>query len=121
MDDNVAKAFSKYPDGAREGLLTLRGRIFAVAKTEGIVLEEALRRGQPAYLAPKGSTIRLGVPKTGGFALYTHCQTALMSDFKVLCPGLCYEGNRAVRFSTHESPPEAIDLLIRAALTYHMA
>jgi len=118
-DANVAAVFAAFPAEVRAGLMGLRARIMAVALAEGISLEEALRWGQPAYLAPKGSTIRLGVPKSGGFALYTHCQTALMSDFRTLCPALSFEGNRAVHFSVGDVPPEAIDMLIRAALTYH--
>lgn len=119
VDANVAAAFSAFPEDVQAGLLGLRARIMAVALAEGIELEEALRWGQPAYLAAKGSTIRLGVPKTGGFAIYTHCQTSLMSDFKAICPELNFEGNRAVHFVVAEAPPEAIDLLIHAALTYH--
>ena len=119
-DANVAAAFAAFPAQQRKELLGLRARILAVALAEQIDLEEALRWGQPAYLAAKGSTIRLGAPKSGGFALYTHCQTSLMSDFKAICPNLNYEGNRAVHFNSGEVPPEALDLLIRAALTYHI-
>lgn len=120
-DANVEAVFAGFPADVQVGLQSLRARIIAVALAEDIELEEALRWGQPAYLAPKGSTIRLGVPKTGGFALYTHCQTTLMSDFKAVCPELNYEGNRAIHFSASETPPLAIDMLIRAALTYHTA
>ena len=118
-DENVAAVFEAFPAEVRARLLGLRARIVAVALAEHIELEEALRWGQPAYLAPKGSTIRLGVPRSGGFAIYTHCQTTLISDFKAICPELKFEGNRAVHFSTNEDPPETIDLLIHAALTYH--
>ena len=120
-DANVAAAFEAFPAEVGAGLMGLRARILAVALAEGIPVEEALRWGQPAYLAPKGSTIRLGAPKTGGFAIYTHCQTTLMSDFKAICPDLNFEGNRAVHFAAAEEPPKAIDLLIHAALTYHQA
>lgn len=121
MDDSIAAAFTRFPEDVRAPLQHLRARIFAVAQAAGISLEEALRWGQPAYLAPKGSTIRLGVPKTGGYALFTHCQSSLMADFRAVCPELQYDGNRAVHFSANETPPAAIDLLIKAALTYHMA
>jgi len=118
-DVNVAAAFAAFPAEVRAGLMGLRARIMAVALAEGIPLEETLRWGQPAYLVPKGSTLRLGVPKAGGFALYTHCQTTLMTDFCAVCPALNFEGNRAVHFSVGDEPPEAVDMLIRAALTYH--
>ncbi len=120
-DANVVAAYAAFPDGERVGLMALRARILAVALGEGIAVEEALRWGQPAYLAPKGSTIRLGGPKSGGYAIYTHCQTTLMSDFRAICPDFRFEGNRAVHFAVGETPPAAIDMLIRAALTYHQA
>ena len=120
-DANVAAAFNAFPENLRGGLLGLRARIMAVALAENIPLEEALRWGQPAYLTAKGSTIRLGTPKSGGFAIYTHCQTSLMSDFKAICPELSFEGNRAVHFTANETPPEALEFLIRAVLTYHTA
>jgi len=120
-DANVAAAYAAFPAEVRAGLMALRARVLAVAAAEGIPVEEALRWGQPAYLAPKGSTIRLGVPKTGGYAIYTHCQTTLMNDFRALCPELRFEGNRAVHFTAKETPPAALDMLIRAALTYHQS
>jgi len=120
-DANIAAAFAAFPAGERAGLMALRSRILAVALAEGIDVEEALRWGQPAYLAVRGSTIRLGVPKSGGFAVYTHCQTTLISDFRTLCPELHFEGNRAVHFTVGKPPPATIDMLIRAALTYHQA
>ena len=118
-DANVAAAFAAFPPEARAGLLSLRARILAVALREGIMLEEALRWGQPAYLAPKGSTLRLGLPKTGGYAIYTHCQTTLMDGFRAICPELRFEGTRAVHFAVGEALPTALDTLIKAALTYH--
>ena len=119
-DESVAAVFAEFPADVRAGLLALRARIFALAAREGIEIEEGLRWGQPAYLAPKGSTIRLGVPKIGGFALFTHCQSSLMKDLRAICPGLDFEGNRAVQFEPGAALPEALDLLILGALTYHL-
>lgn len=79
--------------------------------------------GQPAYLTQtkSGSTIRLGLPKTGGFAIYTHCQTSIIPEFRSLFPDdYAYEGTRAVHFgSASELDPDQLSLLIRSALTYH--
>ena len=116
---DVAAVIEGYPEDVQAGIVALRACILAVADSHGIELKEALRWGQPAYLAAKGSTLRLGVPKTGGYALYAHCQTSLISDFKALHPELHFEGNRAVHFGAKETPPVAIDMLIYAALTYH--
>ncbi len=87
-------------------------------------VEEALRWGQPAYLTPdtkSGSTIRLGAPKAGGFALYVHCQTTLIAEFCELAgDAFRYEGNRGVLFrDAADIRPDLLSALIRKALSYH--
>lgn len=126
-DPDVAASFAGFPQPARRGLLTLRGLIFeTAATTPGVgALQEALKWGQPAYLTPEtksGSTIRLGLTKRGGFALYVHCRTSIISDFRSLFPDdFVYEGNRALLFEEGEALPiEKLQLLIRTALTYHL-
>ena len=101
--------------------------IFRTAKKTPSVgrIEETLKWGQPAYLTPdskSGTTIRLGVPKSGGFALFVHCQTTLMSEFQTLFPdGFTYEGNRAIHFTDGQDlPHDTLRLLIKSALTYHL-
>lgn len=123
----VAAAYESFPSQVRQGLLTLRSLIFeTAAETPGVgTLEETLKWGQPAYLTPKtksGSTIRLGLPKQGGFALYAHCQTTIIPEFRSLFPDeFQYEGNRAVHFRESTSLPlDPLRLLIRSALTYHL-
>ncbi|MEM9360805.1 MAG: DUF1801 domain-containing protein, partial [Pseudomonadota bacterium] len=111
---------------ARVGLQYLRKLIFDVAaRTEGVGrLEETLKWGQPAYLTSEtktGTTIRLGCPKVGGFAIYVHCQSSLVSDFRALFPhDFTYEGNRAIHFaSVDDLPADKLDIFITSALTYH--
>lgn len=86
-DPNVERVFAAFPQGDQGCLLALRELIFEVAgRTEGVgEIQETLKWGQPAYLTPQtksGSTIRLGIPKKGGFAIYTHCQTPSCRIFK---------------------------------------
>ncbi|MDH3662840.1 MAG: DUF1801 domain-containing protein [Alphaproteobacteria bacterium] len=123
----VSRAFASFPEPARTGLLTLRDLIFETAeKTPGVgALDETLKWSQPAYLTSEtksGSTIRLGLPKQGGFAIYTHCQTSILSDFRNVFPDdFVYDGNRAIQFREGEAPAsETLELLIRNALTYHL-
>lgn len=127
-DPKVAAVFGGYSDRERRGLMALRALIFEVAEqTEGVgALEETLKWGQPAYLTSQtksGSTIRLGISKQRDFALFTHCQTTIMSDFQALFPqGFDFEGNRAVHFdSDADLPKDELRLLIKSALTYHLA
>ncbi len=125
-DAKVETAFAAFPERERRALLALRNLIFEVAaSTPGVgPLQETLKWGQPAYVTPEtksGSTIRLGLPKSGGFAIYTHCQTSLISDFQTVFPDdFTYEGNRAIHFRDSAAlEPDKIALLIRNALTYH--
>ncbi len=127
QNDAVAAAFANAPAKSRAGLVRLRDLIFATAQeTPGVGrIEETLKWGQPAYLTPdskSGTTIRLGVPRTGGFALYVHCQTTLISEFRSLFPdAFTYDGNRAILFDDDQTPAaEPLRLFIRNALTYHM-
>ena len=126
-DPKVAKTFAEYPDETRCALLALRDLTLTTAtQTPGVGrIEETLKWGQPAYLTPdtkSGSTIRIAPTKTGGFAIYTHCQTTILSDFQAIFPmDFKYEGNRAVHFKAGDDIPEGpIAQLIRSALTYHL-
>lgn len=126
QDPAVEAAFAAFPGSERAALLQLRHLIFEVAAaTPGVgPLTETLKWGQPAYLTAEsksGTTIRLGLPKSGGFALYTHCQARVISDFQSLFPdAFAYEGNRAVHFDgAADLASDKTALLIRNALTYH--
>lgn len=123
-DPKVAAAFNALPSGARTGALALRELVFETARTLPAArpLQEALRWGQPAYLAPKGSTIRLGGHKSAGFALFVHCQSRLIGDFTTAFPGEDQiEGNRAVLFDDPaQIDPTRHGWLIARALTYHL-
>jgi hypothetical protein len=106
--------------------MALRHLIFTVAvQTQGVGrIDETLRWGEPAYLTPEtrsGSTIRIGTPKAGGFALYCNCRTSLIADFRDLMgEAFRYEGTRAVLFRTPEEiDAEKLGLLISRALTWH--
>ncbi|QDY68285.1 DUF1801 domain-containing protein [Qingshengfaniella alkalisoli] len=123
----VESAFAAFSAIVRPQLLQLRQLVFDTALQLPQVgrIDETLKWGQPAYLTPdtrSGSTIRLGTPKEGGFALYTHCQTTLIADFRHLAgDAFRYDGNRAVVFEGNEEPPlDLLRPLVASALTYHL-
>ena len=127
MSDAVAAAYAGFPAPARAGCLALRDLVFEVAgqTPEAGRIAEELRWGQPAYLTPEtkaGTTIRIGVPKGGGYALFVHCQTTLIEGFRAVAPPEArFDGTRGVLFSdTAAVDKPAMALLIRAALTYHL-
>jgi hypothetical protein len=123
----VAQVFADFPAMERAGLLVLRQLIFDVAARDAEIgpLEETLKWGQPAYMTSttrSGTTLRLGLPKTGGFAILCHCQTTVISDFRALFgDDFTYDGTRAVVFSSNDTlPTDKIALLISAAFRYHL-
>ena len=127
MTPEVAAAFDAFPDTAKPGLMRLRSLILDCAADlpQIGVLKEELRWGQPASLpaTPRiGSTLRLGVPKPGGFAIFAHCGTSIIRDFADAFPGMDrIEGNRAVLFDTADQiDPARHGQLIHHALTYHL-
>jgi hypothetical protein len=124
----VAAVFAQYAPGVRESLLTLRALIFSRAERLPAVgpLTETLKWGQPAYLTEEtgsGSTVRLDVirKQPGKFAVYFHCQTTLVHEFREQFADLfCYEGNRALILSAGATLPRApLSHCIDQALTYH--
>ncbi|WP_353350883.1 DUF1801 domain-containing protein [Aquicoccus sp. SU-CL01552] len=124
MSAPVAAAFAAFPPGAQPGLRALILSVAADTPEAGRLSEE-LRWGQPAYLTPRtgaGTTLRLGVPKSGGFALFVHCQTTLIEEFRALAgPDWSVEGRRAILFDGPAAITDpALRLLIRRALTYHL-
>lgn len=127
VSDAVAAAFDAVGTDARAGMLGLRTLIFEAAADLPQVgqVQEALRWGQPAYLTPvtkSGTTLRLGVPKSGQFALFVHCQTRLIADYITMFPGQDrIDGTRAILFDrAAQIDPQRHGWLIRHALTYHL-
>jgi hypothetical protein len=124
-DPTVKAVFAAYPQALRQKLLALRELVFeAAADADAAPLEESLKWGQPAYrpkVANTGTTVRLDATKSGGYALYIHCQTTLAAQFRDLYPKrFRYEGDRALLFEAGEDPPrEELRHCIALALSYH--
>lgn len=126
-DPAVKQVFDTFAPDTRVGVLALRRLIFQTASaTRGVgQIQETLKWGQPAYLTPhtkSGTTLRLGTPKTGEFAIFAHCQTDVISGFQTLFPqDFRYDGTRAVLFRTLDDlDADKLVMLITRALTYHM-
>lgn len=129
--NNEAQAdeiYSHYAPPVRQRLLQLRRLILETARQNTAVgeLEETLKWGQPSFLTvqPKtGTTIRIDRDgaDTSDVALFVHCQTSLVSEWRVLYPHLHYGGNRSVHFRADEPLPEdEICQMVSMALRYHL-
>ena len=121
----VAEVFKQYPPAARKKLLNLRQLILDTsAGSEAIgSIEETLKWGEPAYLAKKGSTVRLGWKQATPeqCAIYFQCQTSLVETFReVYKDQLTFQGNRAILFDLNQPIPEdAVAHCIELSLNYH--
>lgn len=118
MKREIEETFAALEPGARDVLIAARELIFACSGD--IAVEECLKWGQPSYVAPQGSTLRLGVNKAGKPAIFAHCQSTIISDFAAqFGTDFEIEGNRAVVLG--EFTPQDQDklcALIRHGLTY---
>ena len=102
-------------------MLALRALIFELAEQTPNCspVEESLKWGQPSYRVAKGTPLRLGVASSGATAVFAHCQTQVIPEFRAVFPNdFTYDGNRAVHLSPGPLPLALLRLLIKAALTY---
>lgn len=122
--EQVAEVFESYPQEIRLRLLELRKLIFTVAEeTDGVgPLTETLKWGQPSYLTSisgSGTTVRIDRFCERDVAIFVHCQTTLISDFRGFFPELDYSGTRAIVCAVGAPlPVDALRLFIEMALTY---
>jgi hypothetical protein len=128
-DPRVAATFKAYPPEVRARLMALRETIFDVAATtDGVgVLTETLKWGQPSYFTEEtgsGTTVRIDRLKgdSGGYAVYFHCQSGLIGQFRELYPeAFAYEGERAILFDLGtQAPARELRHCIVLALTHHL-
>jgi len=122
IDPSVEPAFAAFPTEPRKVLDALRTLILTEAAQLGVEVDECLRWGQPSYISAKGSTLRLGIAKSGDPAIFAHCQTTIISDFAAqFGTDFKIQGNRAVTFSNpHDIQPDKLRLLIAHALQYKL-
>lgn len=127
-DKKVAVVFAAYPSKSRAKLMALRELVFNVAEsTPGVgPLDETLKWGQPSYLTMatgSGSTVRMDrLRKAEGYALYFHCQSGLVEQFRELYGDTFrYDGKRALLFGPKERlPVKALRHCLGLALTHHL-
>ncbi len=121
----VKLKFKTYPEEIKSKLNVLRNLILETAAEDSTIeqVEETLKWGEPSYLVPKGSTIRIDwkAKTPNQYAMYFKCTTKLVSTFREVYGDLFkYEKNRAILFNLNDKVPK-IELkeCISLALTYH--
>ncbi|MGX7263490.1 DUF1801 domain-containing protein [Enterococcus crotali] len=123
---SVATIFEHYPERYRKPLLALRELIFDTAKELAVVgvLEESLKWNQPSYATKatkSGSPIRIDRFGADKIALFFHCQTTLVEEFRALFSDVFeFSKNRAIVLDPDEELPlNELAFCIERALTYH--
>jgi hypothetical protein len=122
---DVELVFNNYPDFVRDKMLNLRNLIIETAKeiNDITTLEETLKWGEPSYVTPIGSTLRIDwKSKTPNqYAIYFQCTSRLAGTFKMIFKNtFTFEGKRAIIFQIEDKiPEEELTFCIKAALTYH--
>lgn len=129
MDKNINKAvvgvFESYPPIARKALMDLRQLIYEAAAQHQQIgeLEECLKWGEPAYVAKKGSAVRIDWKASSPehVFVYFNCKTSLVETFKeIYGDQFFYQGNRALVFNLGDKIPlTALKHCIALSLNYH--
>lgn len=121
----VQEKFDNYPEHIRPKMEDLRALILETASESATVnrLEETLKWGEPSYLAPKGSTVRIDwkTKKPEQIAIYFKCTSKLVPTIQTLYGDLfTYETTRAIVFKLDQTIPETeLKDCIDMALNYH--
>lgn len=124
-DETIAAVFNAFPADVRLHLLVLRDLILTIGQSLDPIgnVHESIKWGELSYTTISGSPIRLAwkEKEPQRIAVCFHCQTKLVSTFKILYPkNLSFEGNRAIVFKADHKPPiEELKHCIELAHTYH--
>lgn len=121
----VDAVFNQYPKQVRPKMMKLRQLVIEAAnEAKGVSkVEETLKWGEPSYVTPHGSTIRMDwkekLPEQ--YAIYFSCTSRLVPTFRLIYDDLfSFEGKRAIVFKMDEKlPEEELKRCITAGLTYH--
>jgi hypothetical protein len=122
-DINVERKFEGYSGEKRKALLEIRQLIFDISSEValGEVLVETLKWNQPSYTLKNGTPIRLDTFGDDKVALYVHCQTSLIEQFReIFQDELTFSKNRAIIIDpTQPLPVKKLRICIQMGLTYH--
>lgn len=121
----VEEVFNKYPEEIQVKMRFLRQLVLQVAHEldEISEIEETLKWGEPSYLTPHGSTLRMDwKEKTPHqYQMYFKCTSRLVDTFKIIFGNIfTYDGSRAIVFRIDEEVPvKPLIKCITATLLYH--
>lgn len=124
---DIEAAFAANDPDVHRQLLACRDLVFQAAADHAEIgpLTETLKWGQPSYLTEAsgtGTTMRLAQSNDGRPALFVHCGTDLIEQFKTFYPDTFeYQGKRALVLRGNTASVAAeLQHCIALALTYKL-
>ena len=124
-EPSVKKKFEGYSSENREALLKIRELIFDTSKelSPNEKLVESLKWNQPSYSSKNGTPIRLDSFGADKVAIFFHCQTHLIEQFReIFKEDLDFSKNRAIVIDpTLPLPIGDLKVCIQMGLTYHLS
>lgn len=116
--------FEHYPTQVKHKLLEIRQLVHQAAEELDIkILEETLKWGEPSFIAPKGSTLRIDWKEKNKdlIGVYFKCTSKLIPTIReVYKDSFVYENNRAILFNLNDQiPSRELKNCIKLALSYH--
>ena len=119
----VEQLFDSYPTEKRKKLLTLRQLILDTSKelAPNEKITENLKWNQPTYTSREGTPIRIGLFEEENIAVFFHCQTNLIEQFREkFSDRLEFSKNRAIVLKPADDLPiNELKMCIQMGLTYH--
>lgn len=122
--DPVSEKYAAYPDRIRPIMLELRELAIACTGEPHIDhIDEALKWGEPSFIAKHGSTLRMDWKEKNPeqIGIYFHCQSLLIETIKeVYGDTFLYEGKRAILLLLDQPiPKKQLQHCMVLALSYH--
>lgn len=126
LDRGVREYFDGLESTTGRFLLEIRALVYGVAAGDPRIgaLDESLKWSTPSY-APAtrgvGIAVRVGEFDDSQVAMFVHCQTTLVSDWREVFPDLTFSKTRAVVLDPRAPlPAAALEQCISDALTYKL-
>ncbi|WP_438786601.1 DUF1801 domain-containing protein [Enterococcus sp. DIV0756] len=122
MKTDIQTFYPTYSAQEKQKLIELQNLIHEIAGESDIQLVESAKWGQLSFATPNGTPIRIDRFSDTQVALFVHCQTHLIDDWKSLfSESLSFSKNRAILFQLDESlPEEPLKICIDQAFHYHV-
>lgn len=119
---DIQVLYPKYSALEKQKLTEMQNLIHKVADESDIEISEGVKWGQLSFATPNGTPIRIDKFSDTQIALFVHCQTRLIENWRSLFSDtLHFSKNRAIIIDLNEPlPEEQLKICIDQAFNYHL-